>query len=848
MTTRLLRISSFRYLLKHPLLMALSILGVALGVAVVVAIDLANTSATEAFRLSSEAVTGRATHSITGSRDLLDERVYRELRLSGSIREAAPIIDGYVSVPRDPGRTLQVIGVDPLVEGPFRAYTGAADSGLDLGQFMSARPTGLVSAFTATSLGVTEGDSLEVAFEGTRFVVSILGLINSESEQSARALDNVMVVDISTAQNLLRMDGKLSRIELIVPYSDEGVALLETIGGVLPEGAQIEPSASKTDTLAQMTRAFSLNLVALSLLALVVGMFLIYNTVTFSIVQRRAMIGRLRALGVTRREVFQLILGEALLIGTLGTILGLFAGVALGTGLVQLVTQSINDLYYVVRVRSFDVSLWSLAKGMALGIGATLLAAIPPAREATSAPASSVMRRSEEETKLYRIIPKLVWISLATAVVAFALLALPGNSIPVSYTALLLLILAFAGLTPGAVILFTRWFKPVLSLLGGVVGRMAAQGTVTSLSRTAVAIASLMIAISATIGVGVMVNSFRSTVEVWLSYTLQADVYISPPGLVFRRNDATLSPDVEAVLRNAPGVVAAYSVRTAEVTAGGRPSDLIVVEPGPQRDQGTRFKEGGRIWGDSDELEKVVVSEPYSFRYDVHEGDVIDIATDQGLRTFTVGGVYYDYGSDLGAIMMSRKTYEAHFDDRGISGISLYVEPGKDVEEVIRSLRIGLEGKQEVLMRSNRSLREASLDVFDRTFTVTIVLRLLAVLVAFIGVLSALMALQLERARELAVMRANGLTPRQVWKYVTLQTGFMGWMAGLFSIPLGLVLAYVLIFVINQRSFGWTLQMEWSPAILIQAVILALVAALLAGVYPAWKMSRAKPAEALRNE
>jgi putative ABC transport system permease protein len=272
------------------------------------------------------------------------------------------------------------------------------------------------------------------------------------------------------------------------------------------------------------------------------------------------------------------------------------------------------------------------------------------------------------------------------------------------------------------------------------------------------------------------------------------------------------------------------------------------VEPGPQRDQGTRFKEGGRIWGDSDELEKVVVSEPYSFRYDVHAGDVIDIATDQGLRTFTVGGVYYDYGSDLGAIMMSRKTYEAHFDDRGISGISLYVEPGKDVEEVIRSLRIGLEGKQEVLMRSNRSLREASLDVFDRTFTVTIVLRLLAVLVAFIGVLSALMALQLERARELAVMRANGLTPRQVWKYVTLQTGFMGWMAGLFSIPLGLVLAYVLIFVINQRSFGWTLQMEWSPAILIQAVILALVAALLAGVYPAWKMSRAKPAEALRNE
>ena len=830
--------------------MVLSILGVALGVAVVVAIDLANTSATEAFRLSSEAVTGRATHTIMGSRDLLDEHVYRDLRVDTGLRDIAPVVEGYVSVPLDPGRTLQVMGIDPLAETPFRSFTGGVGSGLDLGSFISTKQTGLLSATTALEIGIKVGDNLIVRFEGQERTVSIISLLESENEQVARALDNLMVVDISTAQELFGMQGQLSRIELILPEGEDGLKRIDSIQEMLPAGSVIERSSTKSDTMAQMTRAFSLNLVALSLLALVVGMFLIYNTMTFSVVQRRPTIGRLRAIGVTQREIFSLVMGEALLIGILGTGIGLAAGIALGQGLIHLVTQSINDLYYVLRVRNLDLSYWSLAKGIGLGLGATLIAAIAPAREATSAPISTVLQRSTEESRIRHQIPRLALLSLGMAMVAIILLLLPGNSIVVSYSALLLLILAFATITPGVVSLMARAARPIMGMMGGVVGRMAAQGTVTSLSRTSVAIASLMIAISATIGVGVMVNSFRSTVEVWLEYTLRADIYVSPPGLVFRRNDATLLPEIEAILRSQEGVMGSYSVRTASVTANGERSDLVVVEPGPQRKEGTRLKEGDpdQVWDRFGADNTVLVSEPYSFRNDAHVGDSITMTTDEGEHTFSIGAVYYDYGSDLGAIMMSRETYEGYFDDRGISGLSLYASPGQDVDALIQSIRGKLAGKQEVIMRSNRSLREASLDVFDRTFTVTIVLRLLAVLVAFIGVLSALMALQLERARELAVMRANGLTPRQVWKYVTMQTGLMGLMAGILSIPLGLTLAYVLILVINKRSFGWTLQVEITPAILAQAVILAIVAALLAGLYPAWKMSRANPANTLRDE
>ncbi|MFO8174492.1 MAG: ABC transporter permease, partial [Longimicrobiales bacterium] len=163
-------------------------------------------------------------------------------------------------------------------------------------------------------------------------------------------------------------------------------------------------------------------------------------------------------------------------------------------------------------------------------------------------------------------------------------------------------------------------------------------------------------------------------------------------------------------------------------------------------------------------------------------------------------------------------------------------------------LRARVPGDQQVQIRSSRTLRAASLEVFDRTFAITGVLRFLAFLVAFIGVLSALMALQFERSRELGVLRANGLTPGQVWKLVTAQTGIMGLVAGVLAVPAGLTLALVMIFVVNKRSFGWTLQLQVGPEILIQAVLLALLGALLAGILPAWRMARTSPAMALREE
>jgi putative ABC transport system permease protein len=813
----------------------------------VVAIDLANVSAERAFELSAETVAGKATHQVVGAGATLDEDVYRRLRVEHRYRQSAPVVQGYATVPGS-NRTFQLLGVDPFAEGPFRPYAGP-DADLELRTFMAQPNTAMMATPTAEELGVQVGDTLTIDIEGVQHPLQVVALMQPDDERSRRATESLLITDIATAQSLLDLRGQLSRIDLIVPRGEAGDQVLAGLRSVLGEGAQIRRSEARTETVEQMTRAFSLNLTALSLLALVVGAFLIYNTMTFSVVQRRSLIGRLRALGVTRREVFGLVLGEAALIGLVGTGVGLAGGIVLATGLVQLVTQTINDLYFVVTVRELSIAPFTLVKGTVLGLGMTLAAAVAPAREATNAPVSLILQRSEQETNVRDLVPRLAALGGMLGTVGGVLLVASGQSIVWSYAGLLGIILAAALLAPAAIVGLARGLRPLMNALFGVLGRMAARGVVSTLSRTSVAIAALMVAIAATVGVGIMVDSFRGTVEAWLSHSLQADVYVQPPSLVFRRSNATLQPGVVEQIKATDGVSSSHTVRRVDVQADVGPTELVAVDPGPNTPDVYRFKSGDpeAVWDDFNAKDFVLVSEPYAYRYDVGVGDTLRLQTDRGAQALPIRAVFYDYGSDLGVVLTSRSTYTRYYDDRGVSGVAVNAASGQDVDALVDRIRTRTQGMQDVVAQSNVGLRESSMRIFDRTFTITTVLRLLAIVVAFIGVLSALMALQLEREREFGVLRATGMTPGQVGRYVTMQTGVMGFVAGLLSIPLGLALAYVLIFVINKRSFGWTLQLEVAPGILIQALLLGIVAALLAGAYPSWKMAQSNPANALRE-
>ncbi len=846
----LLQRASRRWALRHPGQLALTILGVALGVAVVVAIDLAIQSSRAAFEVSTESVAGRATHRIEGGPSGLPESVFTAIRTEAGVRASAPIIEAWASSSQLPGTALRLLGVDPFSERPFRPYLGGGGGDFEIDVLVTTRRGVVLSRALADRAGVAIGDSLPLSIEGRSRSAIVVGTLQPENELARRGLSDMVIADIGTAQRFVDRPGRLSYIDLVVPSSAGGERDLAAVTAVLPAGAHLLEVGTRSETLAGMLRAFDLNLTALSLLALVFGMFLIYNAMTFSVVQRRELLGALRALGVTRSEVFRTVAGEALLTALLGTAIGLGLGVVLGRGLVGLVTQTINDLYFVLTVESLTLPAEVLLKGAALGVGATLLAAYPAVREAVRAAPRAAQVRSLGEDRVRRLVPRAAAAGLGLGVVGGGLLLVPSRSVLVSFVGLFGVLLGAALTTPLATVGFVRLLTPALGRTVGILGTLAARGVTAALSRTAPAVAALVVAVAVTVGLGVMIQSFRGTVVEWLDHTLQADIYVSPPSPVSSRAEGSLDPDVVERLSAVGGVAGRSTYRGAEFLTDSGLLRVVALDLDPRGEAAFRFLEGSvasafsafRVDG------AVLVSEPYAYRRGVALGDSIRLATDRGPASFRVAGVFRDYGSEQGVVMMARSTWDVWFDDDRITSLGFFLDEAVEVDRVVEAMQAAAGDGQAVVVRSNRALRAASLEVFDRTFAITAVLRALAFVVAFIGVLSALMALQLERGRELGVLRANGLTPAQVWTMVTTQTGLLGLIAGILAIPTGLLLAVVMIEVVNRRSFGWTLDMQVGSSLLLQAVGLAMAGALLAGLYPAWRMARTSPALALREE
>lgn len=841
--------ASLRQLLRHPWLTVLSIVGVALGVAVVTGVDLANGSAARAFRVAAETVAGRSSHQIVGGPAGIPEELYRSLRVDRGMRPAAPVVEGYGAVTGRPGTTLRIVGIDPFAEGPFRTFGARFIRGADLEGILARPGTGLLLEETALRLGVKRGGALSVETGGRSHRITVTGFLEAGDDVSRQGLEGVLVVDIATAQELLGMVGRLSRIDLILPEGEGGDARLGALRKVLPAGVEVMEAGARPGSLDQMSRAFRLNLTALSLLALLVGMFLIYNTTTFAVVRRRRLIGMLRAMGVTRREIFALVCGEALLVGAVGMALGLAGGVLLGRVLTGLVTRTINDLYFVLQVGEMALSPAILAKGALLGIGATLAAAMPPALEATTAPPRAVLVRSVIEARTRRLMPLAALAGLLAMGCGGILFIGDSGGIVSGFVGLFAFIIGYALMVPGATVLFAALVRPLAGVIAGSLGRMAARGVAASLSRTGVATAALVVAVSAAIGVGIMVGSFRLTVERWLESRLRADIYVTTVGTGTGREKPPLDPALVERLEAVPGAAGRSLTRRVTIESAAGATDLLVMDVPRQSAFGFRLKEGeiDQAWRSFSGGEAVIVSEPYAYRHRVAPGDRVRLRTDRGEREFPVAGVYYDYGSDTGVVAMARTAYLRHWDDRSVDGIGFYALPGVTTGRLAEAIR-ARSGASPITVISNRELRNASVAVFDRTFAITGVLRILTVVVAFVGVLSALMAIQVERSRELAVLRAVGLTPAEVWGLVCGETGLIGLVAGLLSLPLGILEALILIHVINRRSFGWTMELSLEPMILLQAVVLACSAALLAGIWPAFAIARTSPALALREE
>lgn len=830
---RLLARSARRYFAAHRLQLAMSILGIAVGVAMITGVDLATSSAQRAFQLSAETVSGRATHYLTGPAGRIETSFYRRLRADLGMRASAPVVEGYV---RTTAGTFRLLGIDPFSE----QVQGSDLSGFpEPGRLLGSSAGAALSLDAARRLGVQTGDSLRVTVSGREVVLTVAAVLQPD-QASAGGWSDLILTDIATAQVALGMQGALTRIDLFTTDDDQAEAIARALG----PRVQLERPAARTAALSQMTAAFDTNLQALSYLALVVGMFLIFNIMSFSVVQRRPVYSRLRATGVSRSLIARSVLTEAAILGLVGSLLGVALGALLGQALVHLVTRAINDLYFVVSVRDVPVSAVDLAKAFVLGLGSSVLSAWIPARQAASVPAADALRRSEDEVRFASRIAPMARIGVLLVLSGWGVLALPWGVLG-GYAGLLLVIVGFALASPALIrLVLAAADRASLPLTG----RMAMRGIRTQMSRTSIAIIALSVSVSAAIGVGVMVDSFRGTVVEWLDMTLRADLYVQPPTTVARLGGGVLGPEALTLMRGLPEVETAYGVLRTEIRGQDGPITLVVIEHGPASHASYRFTRSAvqDPWMEFGSG-AVLVSEPFAYRNGISAGDSLLIQSPLGALWRPVAAEYVDYGSDVGVVLMDRSVYESMFGDEAYSGLALYLKEGADVGAVASEVRSLTAPYQSLIVQSNASLRRASLDIFDRTFAITWVLQVLALVVAVIGVISALSAIQLERAWEYAVQRAVGLRRGTLARLIILQSALMGALAGLLAMPLGVALAAGLVQVINQRSFGWSLEFTVAPSILAQALLVSVLAAVAAALIPARAASRVPLASRLKG-
>ena len=827
-----------RPMFADPVRALLTVAAVALGVAVIVAVDLASEASMGSFRSSLESLEGSASYEITQVGGIA-ETVYGDLVRLAEPLDFSPRIESFALLP-ETGEQVALFGVD-LVGDTMLAEQGAMP-----------RPgfselIDVSSVWVTESLGVSPGDTLELIVGDRRLEIEVQGLLDTTLAVAGR----FVVMDVALAQRVLGRMGRLDRIYVYTRGVERDWSAV--IAPLVPAAASILPAGTGTEDSRRMLGAFRWNLRMMSYATILVGAFLIYNTISAYIVRRRQQIGVVRAVGASRTMVRAAFVFEGAVFGILGVAAGLALGRLLAIGAVDAVGQTVSSLYVSSTPGEVAFRPWTIAIGAIAGIGVSVLSAWWPAREAagvtpTEAMAGAALDYNVRTTSHRSTAAAVV---LALLAVVFCLMP-PLGRIPVGgYLALVCLVGATAMVSPRVSTLVLgvagRWLVAPF----GVIGAIAARGLAASLNRTSVIVTAMAVATALIVGMAMMVGSFRETVVTWVEHRLQADFYVSPAGGGGRGSSSTMSEEAAARLEAVPGVVDVGRYRTYPIRYRDTPATVGLADVALYgRHSGIRFLEGpapGAIWPTLAAGESVIVSELFSYRHDVHTNDTIALPLGAHVVEFQVAGVFYDYSGERGFVIGDRGALLRYLPDPRVSSVAVYLQPDADFEESREAVVRALAGL-EVVVTPSRTLRERSIEIFDRTFAITYALEVIAVFVAILGMAEALLNLVFDRRVELAQLRMHGASMAQIRSLVLVQAGLLGLVACLLGLVLGAAWSQVNLLVIHKQSFGWSVQFHWPGAYLAGALGLIFAASVVSGLYPARVGARLNPVEVLRGE
>jgi len=839
-----------RPLFREPVRTLLTILAITLGVAVVLAIDLAGGAAAGSFRSSMETLAGDNELEIATSGGVPESVVGILSTLPYSIR-VSPRIEDYAVI-ADTKKSLPLIGLDLVAEGSAYAQSESQNSGAPPTQSASEKVFEHLgdadSIWVGSSVGNKTGDRVELLINDQVRNYMVRGVYpDSNGNESA------IVTDLAVAQHALARYGRVDRILLKVPRTPRLEDWQQRLRTVLPAGVEVRPQGTGTNENRRMLAAFRWNLRLLSYISLVVGAFLIYNTISVSVVRRRPEIGIVRALGASRGVILFAFVGEAACFGLAGALLGLPLGRFMATGAVRLMAATVESLYVSSRPGTIELSAASVLLALAVGVGVAVASSYSPVREASQVSPVEAMARGRREYDVRVRKARDLWLALGLGLAAAAASRAPAVAGKpfLGYLAAILLVVASALAMPAFVDALTSLSSKLLGKLLGVEAMLASRSLAASLRRTSVLVGALSTAIAMMTAVGIMVGSFRQTVMIWMSDQLPADLYLRPAGSAAADRHPTISPGLAEQIAKLPGVAAVDRLRAYEISFENMPATLASADLNVLRSYHNSDFFSGRpreeVLAELRDSNAVIVSEPFTYKHHLKAGDSMMLSLGETQASFRIADVYYDYSSERGNILMDRKTMLRYLPDPAPSNLAIYVSPGAQLEGVRAKIEKATAGHR-VLMFSNRDLRAEAIRIFDRTFAITYALEAVAVLVAVMGIAGALLALVIDRRRELGLLRFLGAATGQVRKLILVEAGLLGLLANLAGLALGFALSLILIYVINKQSFGWTIRFHWPVEVLLGALTVVYGATVLAGLYPAQVAVRLNPLEVVHEE
>lgn len=855
------------HLRQWPLRTLLTVVGVSLGVSASVAVRTANVDVLRSFEQAVLTVAGPTTLEVSGDETGLDEQVLTSVRTVSGVTSVSPVI--FQTAVRmngnQPGQAIQVLGLDLLEEFHTRGFDvsqPATES--QLVSMVDPRAVFLGEAL-ATEWQVSVDDDVDLLIGTGRLHCRVGGILRGRSDRSS-AWERLAIMDIAAAQIAFGMVGKVDRLDIITEKNlsvEEVAAMIRT---VLPPHVTVERPANRTSQVEQMVGAFRLNVTVLSWVGLLVGMFLIYNTMAFAVAQRRREIGIYRAIGMSQSRIAFLFLMEAGLYGFLGGILGSAAGIGLAQELITLLSRTISDLYVPVGIGGSGL-FWTghvggiVVEGILIGCLVSMIGAIGPSVDASRTTTVRALAPGDYEASQQLRVGNLA-IMGSVLLVASGLLSWPGpvGGVPVwGYTATLCLLAGLACLAPICVTGWRRRYVGEGCGVRGVMRGIAVEHASRNPGRNGVTVSAFMVGLAIMIGVLVMVRSFRHTVELWVTDTVLADLVVAPSMWLRGTEIGTVGRSLPAswltVLASDPDVVAVDSYRDVRIEIKGR-RVAVVSRDLRLHAQWSRYLvrrgDSSELLNRAAEIGGLLVSEVLANTLGVEEGATLEVMTPSGARQFPIVGVFYDYSTDGGKLLMDRSLYQSLWHDDLVTVFPVYLRDGTNLDGVrarmTTRLSASMTGGLPPLVISNGELRNEILEIFDRTFLLTYVLEAIAVVIAMLGIVNTLITSVVERRREFATLRAIGGSEMQIQQLVLWEATYLG----MIGIALGLIggglLSLLLIKVINRQSFGWTIQMIVPVGSLVQAVVLAGGAALVAGYFPARWAARQPVIEGLREE